>query len=47
MILQELQIAVLDVISEIIEEPVVNPEEVRENIKRLFAEAAIGEKETA
>lgn len=36
---QELQIAVLDVISEIIEEPVANPEQVRETIVKLFEEA--------
>jgi hypothetical protein len=32
---------------EIIEEPVVNPDEMRESILRLFAEAAVGKEQTA
>ena len=37
--LQELHFPVLDVISEVIDEPVVDPEEVRKQIEDLFRQA--------
>lgn len=44
--LQELQIAVLDTISDIIDEPVVNRDDIRDAIVKLFEETAVGQEQT-
>jgi hypothetical protein len=45
--LQKLKIAILDEIHTIISDPVLDPDEIRDTVNRLFQEVSVGEKQTA